>query len=94
MMALELCEAHQDVQRKLPDGGRCREVLGDAYKGNLVSLKKLHQLRKVEQGAREPIYFVCDDHIYFAGPDVAEHSLQRRSLGVRAGETAVRVNIR
>jgi hypothetical protein len=54
-----------------------------------VSVKGLHHLGKVRQGAGKPIYLIDDHHIDQTFADIGQQSLQGRTLHSSARQTSV-----
>ena len=60
-------------------------------KGHAVPVKELNEPDKIRQRAGQPVDLVDHDHIDFARAHILEQPLQRRSLGIAAGEAAIAV---
>ena len=92
-LPLELREGQQDVQGE-PAHARGRvELLCHGHEADAVLLEVVHDPGEVEERARQPIHLVDDDAVDPPGGDVRHEALERRALGVAAGETAVVVPV-
>ncbi len=54
-----------------------------------MTVEDLHHAREVQQRAAEPVYFVHHHAVHPAGGDVGQQELQRRTLHVGPGESAI-----
>ena len=57
-------------------------------------VEHLHHLQEVQQASRQPVDLVDHHAVDPPGPDVGQQPLQRGTLGVAAGESAVVVVLR
>ena len=88
-LALELGKRQQDVQRQPPHRGGGIELLGHRDEGHAVLIEQLDQLGEVRQRAGQTVDLVDDDDVDLPGPHVLKQPLQRRAVGIAAGEAAI-----
>src|SRR6266446_1771049 len=74
-LSLKLSERKKDVQHQPAHGGRAVKLLGDRNEGDMVLFKDADDAGEVQQGPAEPVDFVSDQTINFAGFDVGQQAL-------------------
>ena len=88
-LALELGKGQQHIERQPPHRGGGVELLGDRDERHAVPVEQLDELGEVGQRAGQPVDLVDDDDIDLSGADIVQQPLQRRAVGVAAGEAAI-----
>lgn len=92
--SLELRERQENVQRQPPHAVGRVEMLRHADEGGLVFVEDFDDPRKIQQRPGEAVDLVDHDDVDLAFFHIFEQFLQRRTLQIAAGETAVVVTLR
>ena len=71
-LTFKLGEYNADIQHGPPHRGRGVELLRGRYKFHIVLLKQLHHVRKVQNGAADPVQLVHDDPPHLSLADLSQ----------------------
>ncbi len=79
-LTLELGERQQDVERQPAHRMGRVELLGHRNERDAIAVERLHDPRKVEQGAAQAVDLVDDHTVDLASGDVGQQPVQRRPV--------------
>ena len=92
-LTLELGEGEQHVEREAAHRGCGVERLRHRNERGAVRVQHIDDLREISERPSQPVDLVDDDNLHFAGRDVAEQPLQRRTFHGAARKPSVVVEI-
>ena len=84
-LTFKLCEYDTYIQHGPSHRGRGVEFLGGGNKLHIVLLKQFHHVRKIQNGAADPVQLIDDYPPYPAFPDFSQQLLKLRPVRVFPG---------